>query len=296
MKSFGRYLTEKKNKESHYVNKNGTVVLLHAIGEKHPTKGRIKGKKKKLKENDESWKDNHYSDADENVSELGAMMGRTGLNEDEFNEATALSERLGKNHADITEDHAKEVRRYTKGSSMLNKSLIKAHRDGHERFAEWESQGGAGAEAAKSMRKTHEALMANMKPTGQSVHLFSGVGHDFGEIAKQSKDGIIHSPAFISATHNIDVAKVFAHDNMPDGRDGNLAHMVKIHVKPHQKILHASDHSDYPAEHESIVPAGTKLKYSHTSEHHYRHNPDGSTPQKRRMKIHHFEIHDPWIK
>ena len=124
--------------------------------------------------------------------------------------------------------------------------------------------------------------MKHVKSSEHEFHLMSGTKHDFGEMAKQSKDGILHSPAHISATHHQKIAKHFSYIA---NSHKNLLHAVQIHVKPHDKILHVSrlPHS-MKAEHETIIPAGTKLKYSHST--HEKHDLN-NTP----IKVDHFEIH-----
>lgn len=117
----------------------------------------------------------------------------------------------------------------------------------------------------------HDTITKHAKPSGHSVTLYSGTrGVDFSKLAKQSKDNILHSPAHISATHRHEVATDFSN-----------GHMIAIHVKPEDKILHVSHHSAMGKhEAETIIPAGTKLQYSH------------STPQEHTLnKLHHFTIH-----
>lgn len=127
----------------------------------------------------------------------------------------------------------------------------------------------------------HEAIMDNAAPAKHEVHLWSGTGADFGELAKKSKDGILHSPAHISATHDAKVARNFANDKY----DTRKIHVVHIHVKPHDKVLHVSKHSHHEFEFETIIPAGTKLKYHGSTDH---GQDDGMT---RRLHEHHFTIH-----
>ena len=286
MKSFSRFITE--STKSHYNNEQGHVVLLTPLGDYEGMKRHGK-KAKKLKE---ALSDSHYSDADENVGEIGRLTGGTGLNEKEFNEASILSDKLIETKGEISPAHKDKLKIYSMGSRQLNKSLIKAHKDGHTNFEEHDPM------RKHALQNTHAAIMNNLHSPGQHLSLYSGTPHNFGDVAKQSKDGIVHSPAHISASHDIDVGMHFARQTAGwKQNDENPAHMVHIRVKPHQKILHMSDHSDYPAEHESIVPAGTKLKYSHTTEHWGRTDPVNDPIGKRSpVHIHHFDIHDPWIK
>jgi hypothetical protein len=60
-------------------------------------------------------------------------------------------------------------------------------------------------------------------------------------------------------------------------------HLNHIEIKPKDKILHVSHLSHFDHEHESVIPAGTKLKYSHSTKHQ-----DG---MNKNVHVHHFTIH-----
>jgi hypothetical protein len=298
MKRFDQFLIESKKKNSHKKNKKGHVVLLHALGDYSGMKRH--GKKRGIKEETQpmqDWRNSHYSDADENIGDIGKFTGSKGLNEYEFNEATTLSSKLEKAQGEVSEDHKKSLKAYTGGSSNLNNELIKAHHEGREPFSEWPES------IRKQALRQHNAIMQNTHGPGQAVSLFTGTPHDFGAMGKEAKDGIVHSPAHISASHDIGVGMHFARQaagwngEAQPGAQEDDAHMVHIRVKPHNKIVHMSHHSDYPAEHESVVPAGTKLKYSHSTTHWTKREADGGPgSERRRVQIHHYDIHDPWIK
>ena len=298
MKKFSRYLLESKKKSTHTKNEKGHIVLLHVLGDYTGLKRH--GKKKKLKEETQpkqDWRNSHYSDADENEGDVSKLWGGTGLNEYEFNEATTLSERLIKAQGEVSDKHKSALDAYSQGSSNLNKEMIKAHQEGREPFSAWDFV------VRNQAQRQHDAIMQNLHPPGQSLSLFTGTPHDFGSMAKESKDGIIHSPAHISASHDISVGMHFARQGAgwsgeaQPGVKEDDAHMVHIRVKPHNKIMHMSHHSRYPAEHESIVPAGTKLKYSHSTTHWTKREADGGPgSERRRVQIHHFDIHDHWKK
>lgn len=135
----------------------------------------------------------------------------------------------------------------------------------------------------------HKAIKKHASPTGEHVHLYSYSRLNFGEMAQQSKDNVLHSPAHISATHDHQVAVDFgktAH-SQKYGRDNEEAyhqpmHIMHVHVKPEDKILHVAHLSSYPTEHESIIPSGTNLKYSHTSVH--------KNGLYNNINVHHFTI------
>ena len=159
------------------------------------------------------------------------------------------------------------IRGYASGSAVLNKSLM------------------SGSKLGERAQLVHDTIKKHAKPAGMEVHLYSGTGPtDFSALAKKSKDGILHSPAHISASHDKHVADEFAfHGDRTKGK-----HMIKIHVQPHDKILHISKLSQFPEEKETIIPAGTKLKYSHTEDGHIG---DKHLAAGKPIKIHHFTIH-----
>lgn len=187
-----------------------------------------------------------------------------------------LSDKLNRKHAYQILSHDQEhIRKYTSdsedddnhtGSHRLNRSLLRGTPPHH---------------MDRQDEKTHNAIMKHASPTGHEYHVFSGTRRDFEEISHHEKTNKFHFPAHTSTTHSIDVAKSFAIGKKDPDRDH--FHMMHIHIKPHDKVLHTSGMSHYPHEHETIIPAGTNMKYSHTSDH--KDPADG-----KHYKIHHFEI------
>lgn len=156
-----------------------------------------------------------------------------------------------------TEDEM-PVGMYTINSGRLNGMLI-AH--GHP-FRE---------------EKTHNAIIRNAKPSGHSVTLHSGVSEKFADLVHSNKGGIIHSPAHISTTHDPNIAYNFTKN------ENGVHNLINIKIKPQDRILHVSKYSSHKGEHETIIPAGTKLKHEKT---------EISGPTGRQIHTHHFIIHD----
>lgn len=130
----------------------------------------------------------------------------------------------------------------------------------------------------------HETIKKNSKPSGMHISLYSGTQRDFSKLAKQSENGILHSPAHISTTHDFETAETFANQfGQKYNHKHPVLHILKINIKPKDKILHVSKYSNLEDEHETIIPAGTKLKYHKTDT--YLNSPGYKT------KIHHFAIH-----
>lgn len=238
----------KNNMATYLKDKEGHIILDEPIGQKN-----------KLKEESTDHDETHAA-AEYNKKHHGSN--------------TELSSKLHKATAENIPEHDKEhIRHFTgqdardhsrNGSYFLNKRLVK------------------GVEPTDHLKDMHRAIMKNAKASGHEHHVFSGTGRDFESIAKHSKDGIIHAPAHTSATHALHIARQFADNKFGDSEHAEKKHLIHIHIKPHDKVLHTSKHSEYESEHETVIPAGTKLKYSHSSDHHN----DGD-----HYRVHHFKIH-----
>lgn len=167
----------------------------------------------------------------------------------------------------VPREHRRGIDDYVSDSEDLNKSLLR------------------GRDLSDGSKRQHDAIHALKKPIGISTATYSGTGHDFGEMARQSKDGIIHSPAHISASHSVVTAARFT-----GAKRGVSGHMLRVKIEPHNVGVQVG-HID---EREFIIPSGTKLKYSHTTEHLIpTHAGDRSSPpsSKLNFKVHHFTIH-----
>lgn len=132
--------------------------------------------------------------------------------------------------------------------------------------------------------KIHNAIKNNTVKSDNEYTLYSGTKTDFGKLAKQSKDGILHSSAHISATHDLHQAHQFALNHKSNTYNSiKPHHIISIKVKPNDKILHLSRYSQMPHENETVIPSGTKLKYSHSE--------DFKDNNNNKIKMHHFTIH-----
>jgi hypothetical protein len=188
-----------------------------------------------------------------------------------------LSDELHKNTtSDLSEKDKDNITRYTTGSGRLNRYLID-HNGKDDNLRK---------DLGDEDYETHHTILTKSKLLGKEVHLYSGTSHDFGKMARASKDGIIKSPAHLSMTHNAR----YASDCAGDGKNKN--HMIHIHAKPTDKGLHVAQLSSYNKEYETIIPAGTKLKYSHTTTYRPSLDKDHQTKWDRRRsyKVHHFTI------
>lgn len=157
-------------------------------------------------------------------------------------------------------------------SNTIAKHLIYNHKNGHE-----PTHG-----MSDEHKEVHHSISnLSKQKLGKEVHLYSGVGFNPKTSAKKSKDSILHLPAHISTTHDAYVASNFADTAHSDYNKGR--HMIHIHAKPSDKGYHLGKYSDAEEEHETVIPAGTKLKYSHSTVH------KGGSGAK--VNVHHFTIH-----
>jgi hypothetical protein len=204
--------------------------------------------------------EDYYSDLPKSISKKNADDAVTNILRSKMN---------------INDEDKKLLKKYTthnvskniSGSLSLNKRLIE------------------GKKLASNQQKMHDAINNNQVPLDNDIHLYSGTSHDFGKMAKESKDGILVSPAHLSTSHKKNVAIKHLKYVI---RDNNW-HMIHIHAKPGNKIVHISSVSAFPEEGETIIPSGTKLKYSHSTNHNFLiKNKNGNYNQK--YQVHHFTI------
>lgn len=133
-----------------------------------------------------------------------------------------------------------------------------------------------GSELHPHDKEMHDAIMKRAKPSGHNYSVYSGTSVDS---AKAHKAGDVHSSkSHISASH--DVSMAIEHANRH--KKGDVAHVNHIEVKPHDKVLFMGRVSKHPMEHETVIPHGTKLKYSHTTHH--------SDHEGNPVDMHHFTI------
>lgn len=139
-----------------------------------------------------------------------------------------------------------------------------------------------GEEVPEKFRHIHNAIHAAAKPLGRDLDVYSGTKHDFGEMAKQSHRAILHSPAHISATHDVGTALSFAQDGGYE-RSGKPLHILHVKLSSEDKVVHVSHISHKPDENETVIPSGAKLKYIGTNVH--------QEAGKRPIHEHSFYIH-----
>ena len=272
--TFKRYMKQYKKsqdneKSGFFLNKDGTVSIAHDTSNHRGNTN----KKKKLKEgildkvkSAVGIKADHEKTLDQHAAEH---------NKEDH------QEHLTKHSADLHKDwHDSRAAKYFKAASMnINHTLIDDHKQGRSHEFTYDRYS---AKMHKQRRREHEeddwrseanvhhTILKHAKPLGKKMTLYHGSSHDFGEAAKSSKKGIIHSPAHLSTSHDHNVSKGFGE------------HIVAIHASEKDKAVHLDGENaahSHASEKETVIPAGTKLKHikSHKTS-------DGYT-------IHHFKIH-----
>ena len=133
----------------------------------------------------------------------------------------------------------------------------------------------------------HDTIMKNAKSSGEELHLFSGVHQDFKKLATKTHGNTFFMPAHTSMTHNKNTALEFSSEKSTRFSTDlkKIHHIMHIHIKPTDKLLHVSKLSQHPTEHETILPAKTHLKYHGTDTYKVKilNNPA-------MLNMHHFTI------
>lgn len=147
----------------------------------------------------------------------------------------------------------KNIREYTCDSSRINHPLLHSL-----------------PPLLNGLKDTHNSIIDSSRATGHHFYAYTGSPKaDFAEMAKNSKDGILHSPAHISTSLHKSVAESFSR---PLTKTSSVS---RINIGPEHRVVYVGKHSQHPHEKELIIPAGTNLKYTHTDNN----------------GIHHFDIH-----
>lgn len=274
MKTFINFISEakKQNNKGYFIDKDGYANPTKPITLRPIKKSKIK--KKVISEKKTAVVDDNH---------LDNLPGQPRLKKDSDIDlhVDKISEKLHSTQQAPTKSQKKHIFEYTEGYGSIDTSLsheLNSHLIDNHKNNRPSTHG-----MPYGVKTTHNAISKLAKqPLGHHVHLYSGVGFNPREAVEKSKDSIIHLPAHISTTHDVRIAKTFAENNQDIDSDSGL-HIIHIEAKPTDKGYHIGKHSNMLAENETIVPAGTKLKYSHSSTHH-----DGTDNQ---FHVHHFTIH-----
>lgn len=149
-----------------------------------------------------------------------------------------LHEKLSAHYYQTHQKHAVPLSTYGVGSVNLNFALM----DG---------------EVPDQARKLDHAL--NHQSTPDSMYVYSGISN--GHAAKVLANDVVHHPAFLSTSINMNVAASFSLSQ-------NSNHMLKIHVPIGHRGAYVGDLSGTNAsEKEFLLPRGLKLRIHRDKEH-----------------------------
>lgn len=268
MLSFKKFGNQKS--KGYFIDGNGHVVPSEPISIFH-----YKGIKEELEYTPYKYKSPLPINKPEDTKSLDTLPGQSveGDRKDHFfkksDEIHSVQGEPEKKQLDALHKYsAYNHRTGDNASSKINRALI----DNYKR----------GLSPTEGLSKVHQNVHKHVsdltsKPIGKESHVYSGTSIKGDEAAKESK--IFYSPAHISTSHDVKVAANFASRKGVSSRGYNIMH---IHLKPEDKAYHVGNHSLFRGEHETIIPAGTKLKYNNTTHH---HDEDGAY-----YKVHHYTV------
>ena len=162
-------------------------------------------------------------------------------------EAQAMAARAADAHGDHVAQHHDTVQSYSWHSKALNQRLLnRAHSDQINHPS-----------AAAKLDKLHSDLqtaISSAPAAHADMHVYSGVAPRYGEhLAGKQEGDVLTMRAHTSTSFNPEVAGKFAKGGRPT--------ILHVAIKKGQKgILHAEHASLHPAERETIIGAGAKLR------------------------------------
>jgi len=179
------------------------------------------------------------------------------------------------------------IHHYTIESRNINKALLREHKKKPKNiqnrvynrihFPDVQKVLGGGEHDTRVLHHIDAAIRNHPLPHDGTT--YSGISFDPRK--HLNKDGILHSPSYLSTTHDIHVAHDYARDKMMKGDKGKV-HMMHINLRKGDPALHVSHLSQHGGEHEVIIKAGINLKYIKTT----IDNDSMFHP----IHVHHFEI------
>ena len=155
-------------------------------------------------------------------------------------------------HTDKGEFHLNE---FTKGSAGLTKDLLRHHTEGEP--------------------LVHENLVRDLDthgfvPAKHKFATYSGVGFDIknAKPVGKSKEGnlVYHQPTYLSSSIDKHIAKSFAGESALRSKSKN-EHILHWHHHEHDPVGIIGIHSEFPNEHEVLIPRTNSTKDRHHIEH-----------------------------
>ena len=201
-----------------------------------------------------------------------------------------LSDKL-QQHYVKERDEESPIFRYTQGSYELNHSLINQHKTGQEPMEHF-------SEHAKELDKE---LGKHKLP--HDMITYSGIKVDkFDPREHMDKDGMMHSPAFMSSSILPNVAQGFARSierdtlrslqgKEPTGSDQSEQHIIRFKHKKGDPGTFIEGNTKYEGEHEFLIPRNVKFKFNKTPQTH--EDAYGNILHIWDAEVHHPQVEQP---
>lgn len=163
-------------------------------------------------------------------------------------------------HYKLDKDDKKAVTSYTLQSAHLNESLLHKHLNPTDHFhaADHERMHGAQVKKMDTFLSKHK--------TKEDMHVYTGSGFSperYKDKNHQKDQPIkVHLPSYTSSSIHQHVAEDFAkHDAHEDNKGAykDHHHMLKIHVPKDSHGAYLGKHSQFPEEHEFVLPRDSKI-------------------------------------
>lgn len=173
------------------------------------------------------------------------------------NTSSTVLKKLTAGH-DLSSEERNEIHGYTKSSRLLNRGLIEGRK--------------LNSQQQKSVQHIDAAIDRN--PIKHELHTYSGLSFD--PTQHMDDKGKLRSPAYISTSHDKDIAHGFISST------SKTYHIAHIHLKPGDPATHIAPYSDSPMEDETIIKRGTTLQHHGHTDH---PDADGNT-----IRVHHMTV------
>jgi hypothetical protein len=173
------------------------------------------------------------------------------------NTSSTVRKKLTAGH-DLSSEERNEIYGYTKTSKALNRGLIEGRK--------------LNSQQQKSVQHIDAAIDRN--PIAHELHTYSGLSFD--PTQHMDDKGKLRSPAYISTSHDKDIAHGFISST------SKTYHIAHIHLKPGDPATHIAPYSNSPMEDETIIKRGTTLQHHGHTDHTDSH---GNT-----IRVHHMTV------
>ena len=252
MKKFKEFI--KENKPKSFFNVHGE----HAKNSKQPepkksfTNTHGEHSKKVL----EAHQKDIFGYDDNNVYHLGTHFLQKDLNSHLGDSPDEKMDTLNNLHR-LSRDQTGPLQKYTSNSYHLNRQLVDNHNEGI-------------TTKKSAVIEGHHvgALDKVFHPSNENFHTYSGAGFNIKDIdhAGYSEAGnkVYKLPAYMSSTHNKDVALGFARRNREEYSPSQILHWE--HEKG-QPLAVIGRHSAYAHEHETLIPRTDATPEKYHAEH-----------------------------